>query len=62
MSLTDTIEHEQKLERLRKTMSEREHELARLQETLSEQEDALNRLKRRSAPARTGADRATAVA
>jgi two-component system phosphate regulon sensor histidine kinase PhoR len=45
MSLHPTLEYEQKLERLRKTMSEREQELETLQRTLSEQEEALDHLK-----------------
>ncbi len=45
MSLSNTVEHEQKLEQLRQTMSEREHELERLQRTLAEQETALSYLK-----------------
>ena len=45
MSVNDTIEHEQKLERLRKTMNERELELAALLRTLVEQETTLDQLK-----------------
>ena len=45
MTLNDTLEYEQKLERLRQTMAEREQELQTLQRTLSEQETALDQLK-----------------
>ncbi len=46
MALTNTVEHEQKLEQLRQTMTERERELENLQRTLGEQEMALSSLKR----------------
>ncbi len=45
MALTNTAEHEHKLEQLRQTMVERERELQGLQRTLSEQERALSSLK-----------------